>query len=161
MPLHSSSSTTQANPQNGQQNSLHSAYFSKETTPKNRQQLLSDSYLFSNKSNSRKGATKYIAFYLFCRTSSTKNGQKVLLDVTTHDTNEQSTEKGPSTEKKKRDRTQMQSVHGRTERKLIMLNEHNQSIGPTIGVVQELNSFLAHSQGIQLFTLSLLRHERK
>ncbi|XP_047256205.1 uncharacterized protein LOC124888961 [Capsicum annuum] len=48
---------------------------------------------------------------------------------------------GP-TEKEKRGRTQMQTIYGRTERRLIVLNEHNQPIVPTLGVVQELSSFL-------------------
>jgi len=36
----------------------------------------------------------------------------------------------------------MPSVHGRKERKLIVLNENNQPIGPTDDVVAELGSFL-------------------
>jgi len=36
----------------------------------------------------------------------------------------------------------MQVVHGRSERKLILLNELNQPIGPTKEVVSELGSFL-------------------
>lgn len=36
----------------------------------------------------------------------------------------------------------MQVVHGRSERKLILLNELNQPIDPTKEVVSELGSFL-------------------
>ncbi|MCD7446076.1 hypothetical protein HAX54_037282 [Datura stramonium] len=36
----------------------------------------------------------------------------------------------------------MQSVHGWSERKLIVLNELNQSIGPIVSIVKELGSFL-------------------
>ncbi|KAH0773723.1 hypothetical protein KY290_010860 [Solanum tuberosum] len=36
----------------------------------------------------------------------------------------------------------MQSVHGRQERKLVVLNRYNQPIGPTNAVVTELGSFL-------------------
>lgn len=43
---------------------------------------------------------------------------------------------------KKRGGTQMQVVHGRSERKLILLNELNQPIDPTKEVVSELGSFL-------------------
>ncbi|XP_019238222.1 PREDICTED: uncharacterized protein LOC109218322 [Nicotiana attenuata] len=48
----------------------------------------------------------------------------------------------PSEEKRKRGKTLMPSVHGRKERKLIVLNENNQPIGPTGDVVAELGSFL-------------------
>lgn len=49
----------------------------------------------------------------------------------------------PSTQKKRRrGTTQMQSVHGRAECKLILLNNENQPVGPTKDVVTELNSFL-------------------
>ncbi|XP_059302008.1 uncharacterized protein LOC132053932 [Lycium ferocissimum] len=48
----------------------------------------------------------------------------------------------PSTQKRKRGGTQMQSVHGRSERKLIVLNELHQPIGPTEAIVKELGSFL-------------------
>ncbi|XP_060172400.1 uncharacterized protein LOC132603390 [Lycium barbarum] len=48
----------------------------------------------------------------------------------------------PSTQKRKRGGTQMQSVHGRSERKLIVLNELHQSIGPIEAIVKELGSFL-------------------
>ncbi|XP_060210623.1 uncharacterized protein LOC132637571 [Lycium barbarum] len=36
----------------------------------------------------------------------------------------------------------MQNVHGRSERKLIVLNKHNQPVGPTQAIVAELGSFL-------------------
>ena len=49
---------------------------------------------------------------------------------------------GPSTQKRKRGRTQMHSVHSRHERKLILLNRLNQPIGPTEDVVIEFGSFL-------------------
>ncbi|XP_049382790.1 uncharacterized protein LOC125847145 [Solanum stenotomum] len=45
--------------------------------------------------------------------------------------NNQSEEQDPTLNKKKRGGTQMQVVHGRSERKLILLNELNQPIGPT------------------------------
>ncbi|KAH0752130.1 hypothetical protein KY285_005278 [Solanum tuberosum] len=59
-------------------------------------------------------------------------------------TNEQSEEQAldPSTQKNKRGTTQMQRVHGRNERKMILLNNNNQPVGPTNDVVLELSSFL-------------------
>ncbi|KAK6778187.1 hypothetical protein RDI58_024905 [Solanum bulbocastanum] len=55
--------------------------------------------------------------------------------------NDLSGELGPVTQKKKRGATVMQSVHGRQERKLVVLNRYNQPIGPTNAVVTELGSF--------------------
>ncbi|XP_016436071.1 uncharacterized protein LOC107762232 isoform X3 [Nicotiana tabacum] len=49
----------------------------------------------------------------------------------------------PSSPKRKRGRTQMPRVHGRKERKIIILNEYNQPVGPTIEVIKELGSFLS------------------
>jgi len=49
---------------------------------------------------------------------------------------------GPVTQKKKRGNTVMQNVHGRQERKLVVLNRYNQPIGPTNAIVTELGSFL-------------------
>ncbi|XP_019246387.1 PREDICTED: uncharacterized protein LOC109226035 [Nicotiana attenuata] len=63
-------------------------------------------------------------------------------DSSNHETNKQSEEQGPSAEKRKRVKTLMPSVHGRKERKLIVVNENNQPIGPTDDVVAELGSFL-------------------
>ncbi|XP_060197247.1 uncharacterized protein LOC132626403 [Lycium barbarum] len=63
-------------------------------------------------------------------------------DSTNLEANDQSGEGGPSTQKRKRGGTQMQSVHGRSERKLIVLNELHQPIGPTEAIVKELGSFL-------------------
>ncbi|MCD7448542.1 hypothetical protein HAX54_043817, partial [Datura stramonium] len=48
----------------------------------------------------------------------------------------------PSTNKRKRGGTQMQNVHGRSEHKLIVLNELNQPIGSTESIVKKLGSFL-------------------
>ncbi|KAH0644582.1 hypothetical protein KY284_032466 [Solanum tuberosum] len=56
--------------------------------------------------------------------------------------NDLSGEQGPVTQKKKRGSTVMQSVHGRQEHKLVVLNRYNQPIGPTNAVVTELGSFL-------------------
>ncbi|KAH0700764.1 hypothetical protein KY290_010262 [Solanum tuberosum] len=56
--------------------------------------------------------------------------------------NDLSGEQGPVTQKKKRGSTVMQSVHGRQERKLVVLNRYNQPIGPTNAIVTELGSFL-------------------
>ncbi|KAH0765151.1 hypothetical protein KY285_001022 [Solanum tuberosum] len=56
--------------------------------------------------------------------------------------NDLSGELGPVTQKEKRGSTVMQSVHGRQERKLVVLNRYNQPIGPTNAVVTELESFL-------------------
>ncbi|XP_059290913.1 uncharacterized protein LOC132044454 isoform X1 [Lycium ferocissimum] len=67
--------------------------------------------------------------------------QQTSQDSTPQEANEESEEQGPST-KKKRGRTQMQNVHGRSERKLIVLNKHNQPVGPTQAIVAELGSFL-------------------
>ncbi|OIT27987.1 hypothetical protein A4A49_65002, partial [Nicotiana attenuata] len=47
-----------------------------------------------------------------------------------------------STVKRKRGRTQMPRVHGRSERKLVVLSDLNQPIGPTDEIVKELGSFL-------------------
>ncbi|XP_027775081.1 uncharacterized protein LOC114078420 [Solanum pennellii] len=58
------------------------------------------------------------------------------------DENDLSGELGPVTQKKKRGSTVMQSVHGRKERKLVVLNRYNQPIVPTNAVVTELGSFL-------------------
>ncbi|XP_019258922.1 PREDICTED: uncharacterized protein LOC109237116 [Nicotiana attenuata] len=63
-------------------------------------------------------------------------------DSTTHEVAEQIEEQGPSSPKRKRGRTQMPRVHVRKERKIIILNEFNQPIGPTKEVVKELGSFL-------------------
>ncbi|PHT53481.1 Non-functional NADPH-dependent codeinone reductase 2 [Capsicum baccatum] len=49
---------------------------------------------------------------------------------------------GPSTNKRKRGVTQMQAVHGRIDRQLIVLNRLNQPIGRTKAVVTEFSSFL-------------------
>ncbi|XP_060194990.1 uncharacterized protein LOC132624190 [Lycium barbarum] len=68
--------------------------------------------------------------------------QQMSQDSTTQEENEQSEEGAPSTEKRKRARTQMLSVHGRTECKLIVLNKYNQPVGPTPAVVAVLGSFL-------------------
>ncbi|KAH0712015.1 hypothetical protein KY289_007974 [Solanum tuberosum] len=51
-------------------------------------------------------------------------------------------DEGNSTNKRKRGGTQMQSVHEQSERKLIVLNELYQPIGPTEAVIKELGSFL-------------------
>nr|XP_016486513.1 PREDICTED: uncharacterized protein LOC107806794 isoform X1 [Nicotiana tabacum] len=74
------------------------------------------------------------------RTSQTV--QEQVEDSSNHETNEQSEEQGPSAEKRKRGKTLMQSVHGRKDRKQIVLNENNQLIGPTDDDVNELGNFL-------------------
>ncbi|KAG5620309.1 hypothetical protein H5410_005527 [Solanum commersonii] len=56
--------------------------------------------------------------------------------------NDLSGELGPVTQKRKRGSIVMQSVHGRQERKLVVLNRCNQPISPTNAVVTELGSFL-------------------
>ncbi|XP_019265556.1 PREDICTED: uncharacterized protein LOC109243115 [Nicotiana attenuata] len=48
----------------------------------------------------------------------------------------------PSAEKRKIGKTLMPSVHGRKERKLIVVNENNQPIGPSDNDLAELGSFL-------------------
>nr|XP_016477277.1 PREDICTED: uncharacterized protein LOC107798757 isoform X2 [Nicotiana tabacum] len=69
--------------------------------------------------------------------------QEQFEDSINHETNEQLEEQGPSSEKKrKRGKTQMSGVHGRKERKQVVLNETNQPIGHTDEVVKELGSFL-------------------
>ncbi|XP_019232515.1 PREDICTED: uncharacterized protein LOC109213208 [Nicotiana attenuata] len=60
----------------------------------------------------------------------------------THEVIEQSEKRGSSTVKRKRGRTQMPRVHGRSERKLVVLSDLNQPIGPTDEIVKELGSFL-------------------
>ncbi|KAG5629889.1 hypothetical protein H5410_001606, partial [Solanum commersonii] len=57
-------------------------------------------------------------------------------------TNEQSEEQDRSTQKNKRGTTLMQSVHVRSKRKLILLNNNNQPFGPTNDAILELSSFL-------------------
>ncbi|KAG5576219.1 hypothetical protein H5410_056353, partial [Solanum commersonii] len=59
-------------------------------------------------------------------------------------TNEQLKEQDldASTQTNKRGTTLMQSVHVRNERKLILLNNNNQPLGPTNDVILELSSFL-------------------
>lgn len=47
-----------------------------------------------------------------------------------------------STQKRKRGKTKMLNVHGRRERKLIVVNENNQPVGPSKDVMTELGSFL-------------------
>lgn len=59
------------------------------------------------------------------------------------ESNNQYEEQGLSTNKRKRGGSQMQSVHGRSERKLIVLNDLNQPIGPPESIVKELGSFLS------------------
>ncbi|MCD7467281.1 hypothetical protein HAX54_004619 [Datura stramonium] len=54
---------------------------------------------------------------------------------TAQETNEQSEEQGPSSRKRKRGITQMQSVQGQSEHKSIVLNKYNQPICPTEEVV--------------------------
>ncbi|XP_015160642.1 uncharacterized protein [Solanum tuberosum] len=71
--------------------------------------------------------------------------EEVQIDSTsTLPINEQSEEQASdlSTQKNTRGITQMQSVHGRNDRKLVLLNNNNQPVGPTKDVVVELSSFL-------------------
>ncbi|XP_016496033.1 uncharacterized protein LOC107815040 [Nicotiana tabacum] len=63
-------------------------------------------------------------------------------DSTTHEAVEQFEEQGPSSPKRKRGCTQMPRARGRKERKIIILNEYNQPVGPTKEVVKGLGSFL-------------------
>ncbi|XP_060175222.1 uncharacterized protein LOC132605956 isoform X2 [Lycium barbarum] len=64
------------------------------------------------------------------------------LNSTTLAGNEQCDEQGSSTQKRKRGKTKMVSVHGRHERKLIVLNKLGQPISPTKDDMTELSSFL-------------------
>ncbi|XP_009785559.1 uncharacterized protein [Nicotiana sylvestris] len=81
---------------------------------------------------------------------STSSAAQVLLEQVpqmsqhsaTHEVIEQSEKRGSSTVKRKRGRTQMPRVHGRSERKLAVLSDLNQPIGPTDEIVKELGSFL-------------------
>nr|XP_016466702.1 PREDICTED: uncharacterized protein LOC107789417 isoform X1 [Nicotiana tabacum]XP_016466703.1 PREDICTED: uncharacterized protein LOC107789417 isoform X1 [Nicotiana tabacum]XP_016466704.1 PREDICTED: uncharacterized protein LOC107789417 isoform X1 [Nicotiana tabacum]XP_016466705.1 PREDICTED: uncharacterized protein LOC107789417 isoform X1 [Nicotiana tabacum]XP_016466706.1 PREDICTED: uncharacterized protein LOC107789417 isoform X1 [Nicotiana tabacum]XP_016466707.1 PREDICTED: uncharacterized pro len=70
--------------------------------------------------------------------------EQMQIDSTTPTANEQSEEQasGPATQKRKRGRTQMRSVHGRKMRNVITLNNLNQPIGPTKKDVREFGSFL-------------------
>ncbi|XP_070012715.1 uncharacterized protein LOC107798777 [Nicotiana tabacum] len=68
--------------------------------------------------------------------------EQLQLNSTTVDEQEQCEQQGDSARKRKRGKTKMLSVHGRCERKLIIVNENNQPIGPTKDVVAELGSFL-------------------
>lgn len=63
-------------------------------------------------------------------------------DTTNLEANDRANEPGPSNNKRKRGGSQMQKVHGRRERKLIVLNEFDQPIGPTKEVVADLSFFL-------------------
>nr|XP_016505244.1 PREDICTED: uncharacterized protein LOC107823161 [Nicotiana tabacum] len=69
--------------------------------------------------------------------------EQVQLDSTTPIEDEQCEEQveGPSNQTRKRGKTKM-SVHGRHERKLILLNNLNQPVGPSDAVVIEFGSFL-------------------
>ncbi|XP_019249538.1 PREDICTED: uncharacterized protein LOC109228789 [Nicotiana attenuata] len=60
----------------------------------------------------------------------------------TLDEQEQCEQQGSSAQKRKRGKTKMLSVHGRHDRKLIVVNEQNQPVGPSKDVVTELGSFL-------------------
>nr|XP_016457726.1 PREDICTED: uncharacterized protein LOC107781523 isoform X3 [Nicotiana tabacum] len=70
--------------------------------------------------------------------------EQMQIDSTTPTTNERSQEQAsdPVTQKKKRGRTQMRSVHSRKTRKVITLNHLNQPVGPTKEDVREFGSFL-------------------
>ncbi|OIT34687.1 hypothetical protein A4A49_03517, partial [Nicotiana attenuata] len=84
--------------------------------------------------------------------------EQMQIDSTTPTANEQSEEQhessmtsdflyfivasGPATQKRKRGRTQMLSVHGRKVRKVITLNNLSQPIGPTKKDIREFGSFL-------------------
>nr|XP_009763633.1 PREDICTED: uncharacterized protein LOC104215514 [Nicotiana sylvestris] len=70
--------------------------------------------------------------------------EQVQLDSTTPIEDEQCEEQveGPSNQTRKRGKTKMKSVHGRHERKLILLNNLNQLVGPSDAVVTEFGSFL-------------------
>ncbi|XP_016440155.1 uncharacterized protein LOC107765967 isoform X2 [Nicotiana tabacum] len=70
--------------------------------------------------------------------------EQMQIDSTTPTANEQSEEQasGLETQKRKRGRTQMRSVHGRKVRKVITLNNLNQPIGPSKKDVREFGSFL-------------------
>ncbi|MCD7458439.1 hypothetical protein HAX54_038242 [Datura stramonium] len=122
MSLHSTSSATKEVPENGQHVSLGSTSSETQVVPENGQHL---------SLGSTSSTTQALP----------KNRQQVTVDTTNHETNEKIIEQGPSIEK--RGRTDTQSVHGRTERKLTMLNKYNQPIGPTVATVQEWSSFLS------------------
>ncbi|OIT08283.1 hypothetical protein A4A49_01950 [Nicotiana attenuata] len=119
LPLHSTSAPAQTVHEQVQQIPLNSTSLASQPVCKQLQQLPLDSNP---------------------RTSQTV--QEQVEDSSNHETNEQSEEQGPSAEKRKRGKTQMQSVHGRKGCKQIVLNENNQPIGPTNDDVNELGSFL-------------------
>ncbi|OIT31293.1 hypothetical protein A4A49_23409 [Nicotiana attenuata] len=64
--------------------------------------------------------------------------QEVQLDANAPTVDEQ----GSCTKKRKRGKTRMLNVHGRSERKLIVVNEFDQPVGPTKDVVMKFGSFL-------------------
>ncbi|OIT02501.1 hypothetical protein A4A49_32356 [Nicotiana attenuata] len=68
--------------------------------------------------------------------------EEVQLDSTTPTVDEQCEEQGPSIQPRKRGRKKMKHVHGRKERKVILLNNLNQPVGPSDKVVTEFGSFL-------------------
>nr|XP_033512488.1 uncharacterized protein LOC104098075 [Nicotiana tomentosiformis] len=68
--------------------------------------------------------------------------EQIQLNSTTVDEQEQREQQDSSTQKRKRGKTKMLNVHGRRERKLIVVNENNQPVGPSKDVMTELGSFL-------------------
>ncbi|KAL3326011.1 hypothetical protein AABB24_036963 [Solanum stoloniferum] len=86
--------------------------------------------------------------------------EQVQMDsTTTLPINEKSKEQASdlSTQKNTRGTTQMQSVHGRNDRKLILLNNNNQPVGPTKDVIVELSSFVGTlARNVTLCPLDIL-----
>ncbi|XP_049390290.1 uncharacterized protein LOC125854758 [Solanum stenotomum] len=68
--------------------------------------------------------------------------EQLQLNSTAHKVNEQCEEQDSSTKKRQRGQTKMLAVHGRHDRKLIVLNKAGQPVGPSNDVVIELSSFL-------------------
>ncbi|OIT19022.1 hypothetical protein A4A49_62758 [Nicotiana attenuata] len=85
--------------------------------------------------------------------------EQVQLDSTTPVEDEQCEEQveGPSNQTRKRGKTKMKSVRGRHERKLILLNNLNQPVGPSDAVVTEFGSFLGTlARNVTLCPLDIL-----
>ncbi|XP_049414598.1 uncharacterized protein LOC125877309 [Solanum stenotomum] len=68
--------------------------------------------------------------------------EQLQLNFTALEVNEQCEEQDSSTKKRQRGQTKMLSIHGRHDRKLIVLNKVGQPVGPSNDVVKELSSFL-------------------
>ncbi|OIT00913.1 hypothetical protein A4A49_18214 [Nicotiana attenuata] len=141
LPLHSASPPAQSVHVQVQQKLLNSTSLASQAVCEQLQQVQQKS-LNSTSPASQVVREKLQQLPLNSATRTSQMVHKQFEDSSNHETNEQSEEQGPSAEKRKRGKTLMLSVHGRKERKLIVLNEDNQLIGPTDDVAAELCNIL-------------------